>query len=167
MSPDGSKVWVSNRGSGSVSEIDTATASVIKTITVGTEPSDIAVSPNASSVWVTNNGTGMNSVTQIDASTGLVVQTIQVGQYPQNLTVSPDSSTVWVNNAGDDTVSEISVPANSPTTIPTTTPAVTTASIKTLAATGTNLTIPLGLATALLGLGGLGVLGAQRGRRRV
>ena len=50
---------------------------------------------------------------------------------------------------------------------PTITPAVTTASIKTLAATGTNLTLPLGLATALLGLGGLGVLGAQRRRRRV
>ena len=49
---------------------------------------------------------------------------------------------------------------------PTITPAVTTASIKTLAATGTNLTLPLGLATALLGLGGLGVLGARASRQR-
>ena len=49
---------------------------------------------------------------------------------------------------------------------PTITPAVTTASIKTLAATGTNLTLPLGLATALLGLGGLGVRGARASRQR-
>ena len=34
-------------------------------------------------------------------------------------------------------------------------------------ATGTNLTLPLGLATALLGLGGLSVLGAQRRRSRI
>ena len=46
------------------------------------------------------------------------------------------------------------------TTVPATVPA-------TLAATGTNLTLPLGLATALLGLGGLSVLGAQRRRSRI
>jgi hypothetical protein len=45
-------------------------------------------------------------------------------------------------------------------------PVVTAATAK-LAATGTNLTLPLGFATAFLGLGGLGVLGSQRRRRRI
>jgi hypothetical protein len=53
-----------------------------------------------------------------------------------------------------------------PTTIPiTTTPAITTPA--SLAATGTNLTVLLGLAAVFVGLGGLGVLGVQRRRRRI
>jgi hypothetical protein len=37
----------------------------------------------------------------------------------------------------------------------------------TLAATGANLTLPLGLAAVFLGLGGLGVLRLQRRRQRM
>gem|GEM_PF-4679200 len=53
-------------------------------------------------------------------------------------------------------------------TAPATTPAATTASVLPLGRlTGTTLTLPLGLATAFRGLGGVGVLEAQRRRRKV
>ena len=57
------------------------------------------------------------------------------------------------------------VPATPTTTPLTTTPAITTSA--SLAATGTNLTVLLGLAAVFVGLGGLGVLGVQRRRRRI
>ena len=62
-------------------------------------------------------------------------------------------------------VVDATAPVTPTTTVPTTTVPVTATA--TLAATGINLTLPLGLATALLGLGGLGVLELQRRRRRI
>ena len=56
-------------------------------------------------------------------------------------------------------------PPITPGTTSTTVPAVTTVSLTTLAATGSDLAWPLSIAATLLGLGGLGVLGAQRRRR--
>jgi hypothetical protein len=73
-------------------------------------------------------------------------------------TGSYSCSVVASNAAGQTTVSSSILLVGNPS------PPI---SVKTLAVTGTNLTLPLGLATALLGLGGLGVLGAQRRRRRV
>ena len=54
----------------------------------------------------------------------------------------------------------VGVPATTTTSTPSTTPSAQ------LAATGFNLTVPVGLAAMLLGFGGLGVLGAQRRRKR-
>jgi len=56
------------------------------------------------------------------------------------------------------------VPATPTTTPLTTTPAITTSA--SLAATGTNLTLPLGLAAVFLGVGGVGILESWRRRRR-
>src|SRR5438552_3987779 len=53
VKPDGSKVYVANRGNGTVSVID-ATNTVIATIDIGLAPSGIAVTPDGSKVYVTN-----------------------------------------------------------------------------------------------------------------
>ena len=55
MSPDGSKVYVTNNLSNTVSVINTATNTVTATIPVGANPFGVSVSPDGSKVYVANN----------------------------------------------------------------------------------------------------------------
>ena len=54
VTPDGSKVYVANAFSSTVSVIATATNTVTATIPVG-DPAGMAVTPDGSKVYVTNN----------------------------------------------------------------------------------------------------------------
>jgi YVTN family beta-propeller protein len=54
VTPDGSKVYVTNRGRDSVSVIDTATNTVTAAIAVGQSPEGVAVTPDGSKVYVAN-----------------------------------------------------------------------------------------------------------------
>ena len=74
VKPDGTRAYVTNRGAGTVSVIDTATNTVTATIKVGTNPSDIAITPDGTLAFVTN--TGSNSVTRIDTATNKVLWTV-------------------------------------------------------------------------------------------
>jgi YVTN family beta-propeller protein len=66
----------------SVSAIDTATNSVVATIAVGANPSDIAISPDGKTAYVTNAGS--NTVSVINTSTNVVTTTVTVGTNPVN-----------------------------------------------------------------------------------
>ena len=92
VSSDGTHVWVTNNGGGTVSEIDASTGTVVKTITVGSGP--WGVSSVGGHVWVAN--VYSDTVSEIDASTGTVVNTIPVGSDP--IGVSSDGTHVWVTN---------------------------------------------------------------------
>jgi len=54
VSPDGSRLYVTNSGDDTVSVVDTATNSVVATIPVGAVPNGVAVSPDGSRIYVTN-----------------------------------------------------------------------------------------------------------------
>ena len=54
VSPDGSKVYVTNCSDNTVSVINTATNTVTATITVGSAPYGVSVSPDGSKVYVAN-----------------------------------------------------------------------------------------------------------------
>jgi YVTN family beta-propeller protein len=95
-------VWVANDDNNSVTELNTSTGAVVKTIALGSTPTDITYGNG--DIWVANAGS--NSVTQIDASTGAVVKTITLDSGPDFITYGNGS--VWVSNSGSDTVSEIS-----------------------------------------------------------
>ena len=103
MSADGSKVYVSNWGgkvpgpadftdgmfpvvvdrrtgipvSGTVSVIDTASNTVIKTIEVGLHPCGMALSPSGDRLYVTNANS--DTVSVIDTTTDTVRKTLNVG----------------------------------------------------------------------------------------
>ena len=64
-------------GANTVSVINTATNTVTATITVGTYPYGVSVSPDGSKVYVANNGDGTVSV--INTATNTVTATITVG----------------------------------------------------------------------------------------
>ncbi len=77
VTPDGTLAYVTNLGSNNVSVIDTASNSVIATVSVGTAPYGIAISPDGSLVYVGNLGDGTVSI--ISTSTNTVTATIPVG----------------------------------------------------------------------------------------
>lgn len=116
VSPDESKVYVTNYGSGAnlcsndglstatevgttVSVIDAATNTVVDTITVGKHPYDVVVSPDSKKVYVTNAGDATVSV--INAVTNTVSDTISnIGELPysnpMHIVITPDGSTIYV-----------------------------------------------------------------------
>src|SRR5208283_2426515 len=65
-----------------------AANTVIATITVGTEPDGVAVTPNGDYVYVTNSGS--DSVSVISTASNSVTATIPVGGYPVGVAVTPD-----------------------------------------------------------------------------
>lgn len=72
LTPDGSKAYVTNSASGTVSVIDTATLAVTSTITTGGQPVAIAMSPDGSQVFVADylNGTYKVIATASDTVVG-------------------------------------------------------------------------------------------------
>jgi YVTN family beta-propeller protein/VCBS repeat-containing protein len=130
FSPDGSFAYVTHEGGGTVSVIDTVTHTVIDTdadtpavdaIPVGSGPGLVAFSRDGSLAYVTNANS--DTVSVIDTATHTVVDInpatpgvdgIPVGSYPTGVAVSPDGSFAYVTNSYSNTVSVISLGANTP-----------------------------------------------------
>jgi YVTN family beta-propeller protein len=110
-------VYVANFGSGTVSVINTIDNSVIKNITVGNRPIDIAaVSINEdNTVYVANFGSDTVSVINItDNSVYRVIKNITVGEWPRDIALSGlPNKALYVANFGSDTVSVINTTDNS------------------------------------------------------
>lgn len=117
VSPDGTRLYISNfltataSGAGSMwvngtlTVVDTATRAVLATVTVGANPSGVAVSPDGNRVYVANSGAGTLSV--ISTATNAVTSTITAGANPVGVAASPDGLRVYVANGGSASVSVI------------------------------------------------------------
>ena len=104
----GTYAYVTNQATNgtTVSVIDTATGAVVKIITVGSQPSAVAISPTAKRAYVTNRASG--TVTVIDTDTNTVVgSAIRVGTSPQDVAVNTSGTQVFVANNGSSSVSVI------------------------------------------------------------
>jgi YVTN family beta-propeller protein len=91
--PDGSKAYVTNTASGTVSVVPVAPASGAPSapsaqIPVGVEPYGLAMAPNGTRLYVSNARSSTVSV--IDTATDAVIQTIAVGPEPRGLAVTND-----------------------------------------------------------------------------
>ena len=96
--PDGSKAYVANIGSGSVSVVDVATGSV-KTVECQPGTEGIDVSNDGSEVWATNREAGTISI--IDTNRDAVIDTITSGDFPIRVKFTPDGRFALVSNARD------------------------------------------------------------------
>jgi YVTN family beta-propeller protein len=107
LAPDGRHAYITNRGSGSVSVIDTVsdTATVTATISVGQYPVGVALAPDGRRAYITNYGSG--SVSVIDTVSDTVTATISVGQYPVGVALAPDGRRAYITNRGSGSVSVI------------------------------------------------------------
>ena len=105
-------------GSNNVSVINTTNNTIVTTVSVGSNPSGVGVSPNGTTVYTANNSS--NNVSVINTVTNTVTSTIGVGNYPVGICVSPDGSKVFVVNSnpfgGNGSISIINTATNSVTT---------------------------------------------------
>ena len=108
--PDGSRVYVANKGDGTLSVIDVATRVVIDTIAVGLGPQMVAVAPDGGHAYVSNRDE--NTVDAIDLATGTVIDTVPVDVGPLGLQVHPDGDRLYVAHALDGTVVVLDLPTH-------------------------------------------------------
>jgi YVTN family beta-propeller protein len=113
VTPDGTRLYVSNRDVGEVQVFDTRTNVPLVVIPVGNagENVGIAASPNGQLVYVANQFSG--TVTVIDTATNHVVQTIFTGAEPIWITFSSDGSRAYVSNQVSGTVSVVDTASSS------------------------------------------------------
>ncbi len=88
--------YVANYGGGAVNVINTATGTVVNTISLGGHPSLLAISPDGTRLAVMNPGT--NSVSIINATNDVVIKTVVVGPSLTGLAYSPDGSKIIALN---------------------------------------------------------------------
>jgi YVTN family beta-propeller protein len=92
---------VTNSASDTVSVIDTATDTVVKTIAVGDDPAVVAITPDGTKAYVTNYQAMTVSV--IDIATNTVIETVDVGERSIGVAVKPDGQEVYVIGTDDGT----------------------------------------------------------------
>jgi YVTN family beta-propeller protein len=117
ITPDGSKVYVTNRGFNFTQVIDTVTNAVNASVRTGFRAGNaIAVTPDGTKVYVAGGNLGVAVIdTATDTLVGSPIPVLAIG-----LAVSPDSSKLYVASQLDDTaVSVIDTATNAVTaTIP-------------------------------------------------
>jgi len=116
VTPDGSKVFVSNSTGGSVSVIDSASRTVLSTITsnVGSIPVGITVNPAGTTAYVGNYTQGTITAIDIDslATTSHNIQTATGAPctWVLNLAVSVDGSKLFLACQDDSVVQTLDLP---------------------------------------------------------
>jgi YVTN family beta-propeller protein len=92
---------------------------VITTISVGSEPYAVAITPNGAYAYITNADS--NSVSVVNLATNTVTETLTVGAGPYGVAVTPSGAYVYISNDVSNTVWAISTGASggnkSPTTV--------------------------------------------------
>ena len=108
----GQDAYVANRGSNSVSVIDTQSNEVVGSpITVGEWPDSIAITPDGKTAYVANGRS--DSVSVIDTQTNEVVSSpIMVGEVPSAIAVTPNGRRAYVTDAWSNSVSVIDTQTN-------------------------------------------------------
>jgi len=97
LSADGSKAYIANTGSSTVSVINTTTNKVTRTIQVsGGSPIGMAASKNGKWLYVADQTGGQVSV--INLATGTETQAIPAGSNAYGVALSPDDSKLYATN---------------------------------------------------------------------
>lgn len=91
---DGVTAWTGNMRTNSVSQLDLAAGTFIRTIPVPNTPEAINVTADGREVWVGSNATGRVSV--VDAATGSVTTAAEGVKWPYRVLFTPDHATVVI-----------------------------------------------------------------------
>lgn len=95
--PDGTRAFVANIASGSVSAIDLVSGKLLARITTGAGCEGIDVSPDGRAVWTANREAGTVSV--IDAHSLALVATLEAPGFPIRIKLTPDGKRALVSCA--------------------------------------------------------------------
>lgn len=98
----GTFVYVANRGSESVSVLDTATDTVVATIALDAAPQEILASPNGDRIYVVTPEGQAVEVIDVDASSSTyntVTARLQTGSSTSGASISPDGSVLFLGTS--------------------------------------------------------------------
>ena len=120
-SPDGTRLYVALSGSPNagpgvdektlpppdrtadgIGIIDVRQGKLVKVVPSGTDPEQLAVSPDGTRVFVANEDAGRASI--IDVASGKVIETFKTGDEPEGVSVEPSGDRVWVTSESDGAV---------------------------------------------------------------
>ena len=105
VTPDRSRAFTANIGSGTVSVIDLAAGRKLSDINVGGNPEGIALTPDGRTLWVGDlQGARVQAY---DARTLARLAEVRTGAVPIRVLVSPDGRWVVTSNIGDGSLSVI------------------------------------------------------------
>ncbi|MEU8998419.1 IPT/TIG domain-containing protein [Streptomyces caniferus] len=121
LSPAGGRGYVANRGSNTISVIDTATNTVTATVATAGGPTLAVVSPDGTRVYVTLNDAGALGV--VDTATNTLTATVAVGAGALGVALSPDGARAYVTGQTANTLSVVDTATNTVTATVTTGPA--------------------------------------------
>lgn len=105
LSPDGTRLLVTNADNGSVTVVDVANRKAVQEIKVGEKPEGVT--------WVGNGPLAVATVYRddrlvfFDANDGRIVKQLQVAHEPYGIVANKDGSRAWVTHDYPGTVSEI------------------------------------------------------------
>lgn len=105
VTPDGSKLLVSNWISYTLSVVDTATGQETAQVKLGRYPRGIAVSPDSSLAYVAVMGS--RDIAIVDLSDNTVEWMRGVGSSPRHLVIDPEGRYLYATLNGDGTVAKI------------------------------------------------------------
>ncbi len=91
--PDGRHLYVSNHGSGSVSEIRTDSSGWLRTVPVGGIPQGLAVSLDGAELWIANE---LGYVSVVNRSTGAKTDSLPLTADGFGLAMTPDGKQIYV-----------------------------------------------------------------------
>jgi YVTN family beta-propeller protein len=111
VSPDGTRLYVANRASKSLTVIDTATDLVLGTVSVGDGPTAVAATDDFAYVLNAAEATVMI----VNATTLKVTDTLSVGDNPTSITATPDGMELWVTVQSSNNIQIIDIDPDSGT----------------------------------------------------
>jgi YVTN family beta-propeller protein len=118
VTPDGSQVWVTDTGPetgspslGGITVVSAASDTVTASISLPTDPRELAFSPSGRTAYVTTS----SGLLVINTATRQVVDTIPGLGDPEDVAVSPDGRTLYVTNTIQGVVDVISAATNTVT----------------------------------------------------
>jgi DNA-binding beta-propeller fold protein YncE len=100
LAPDGRQLWVANAAGGSISIVDVATRTLVKTFGIGTTRSNrIKFTPDGALALVSDIGPGELVIVDVKAQT--VKARLPIGRGASGILVVPDGSRAYVAAAGE------------------------------------------------------------------
>ena len=96
---DGTRVYVSNAGHGTISEIDTATWTVLRDLPASKSPAHIVLSPDERYIYAVDPADGI--VSRVDLTQGKVTNSYPVGRDSHGVDLSDDGRLLYASSKGD------------------------------------------------------------------
>lgn len=112
VTPDGTRAFVANIGSGSITAIDLGARIRLRDVPTGPGAEGVCVTPDGGQVWVTNRAG--DSVSVVDAGSLQVVRTLEAAAFPIRAVATPDGAHVLVTCAESSDIAVFSAARKAP-----------------------------------------------------